>query len=113
MPLLFSYGTLQEDAVQLSAFGRRLEGERDELVGFEPSSVRITDPKVAAALGRTRHANVTFNGKQDSRVGGTVFDVSDAELAAADRFEAPFAYHRIEATLASGKRAWVYVGREC
>jgi len=113
MPLLFSYGTLQEEAVQLSAFGRRLEGQRDELVGFEPSSVRITDPKVAAALGRTRHANVTFNGKQDSRVGGTVFDVSDAELAAADRFEAPFAYHRIEATLASGKRAWVYVGREC
>jgi len=112
MPLLFSYGTLQEEAVQLSAFGRRLEGERDELVGFEPSSVRITDTKVAAALGRTHHANVTFNGKKDSRVGGTVFDVSDAELAAADGFEAPFAYHRIEATLASGKRAWVYVGRQ-
>ena len=112
MPLLFSYGTLQEEAVQLSAFGHRLDGRRDELVGFEPSSVRIADPKVAAALGRTHHANVTFNGKKDSRVGGTVFDVSDEELAAADTFEAPFAYHRVETTLASGKRAWVYVGLE-
>jgi gamma-glutamyl AIG2-like cyclotransferase len=109
MPLLFSSGTLQEEAVQRSAFGRRLEGQRDELVGFEPSSVRIADPKVAAALGRTHHANVTFNGQQDNRVAGTVFDVSDAELAAADKFEDPFAYKRIVVTLASGKDAWVYV----
>ena len=109
MPLLFSYGTLQEEGVQLSAFGRRLDGERDALVGFEPSSVRIADPKVAAALGRTHHANVTFNGRQESRVSGTVFDVSDAELAAADAFEKPFAYARVEVTLASGKNAWVYV----
>ena len=28
MPLLFSYGTLQQDEVQISTFGRRLEGER-------------------------------------------------------------------------------------
>lgn len=85
MPRLFSYGTLQEEAVQLATFGRRLDGERDDLVGFEPSSVRIDDPTVAAALGRTHHANVTFNGRPESRVSGTVFDVSDAELAAADR----------------------------
>jgi hypothetical protein len=37
MPLLFSYGTLQEEKVQLSTFGRRLGGQRDELLGFEPS----------------------------------------------------------------------------
>ena len=95
--------------MQLSAFGRRLDGLRDELVGFEPSSVRIDDPKTAAALGRTHHAHVTFNGRSGSRVEGTVFEVSDAELAAADAFERPFAYHRIEVTLASGTQAWVYV----
>jgi gamma-glutamylcyclotransferase (GGCT)/AIG2-like uncharacterized protein YtfP len=38
-----------------------------------------------------------------------VFEVSEAELAAADRFEQPFAYTRIATTLASGKEAWVYV----
>jgi gamma-glutamylcyclotransferase (GGCT)/AIG2-like uncharacterized protein YtfP len=45
----------------------------------------------------------------ESRVTGTVLDVTDEELAAADAFEAPAKYGRIEVTLASGKRAWVYV----
>jgi gamma-glutamylcyclotransferase (GGCT)/AIG2-like uncharacterized protein YtfP len=109
MPLLFSYGTLQQEDVQRSAFGRRLDGQRDELPQFEPSRVAIDDPKVVAALGYTHHANVTFNGRTESRIPGTVFDVTDAELTAADRFEAPFAYVRIEVALASGKKAWVYV----
>jgi hypothetical protein len=37
MPLLFSYGTLQQEDVQWSTFGRLLEGQRDELPGFERS----------------------------------------------------------------------------
>jgi gamma-glutamylcyclotransferase (GGCT)/AIG2-like uncharacterized protein YtfP len=109
MPLVFSYGTLQQDDVQLSTFGRRLQGERDELPAFEPSSVKIEDPKLAAAIGRTHHANVTYNGRKESRVSGTVFDITEAELAAADRFEEVAAYKRIYAMLASGKQAWVYV----
>lgn len=109
MPLLFSYGTLQEEAVQRLTFGRLLEGERDELPGFEPSRVRNEDPQEAAASGRTHHANVTFNGRSDSRVSGTVFEITDAELAAADEYERPAAYKRITAVLASGKQAWVYV----
>src|SRR5260370_24426374 len=108
MPLLFSYGTLQEETVQLSTFGRLLQGQRDELPGFEPSLVRIEDPHEVAAGGMTHHANVTFNGRNDSRVSGTVFEVIDAELAPADRYEEPAGYTRIAATLASGKQAWVY-----
>lgn len=109
MPLLFSYGTLQEENVQLSTFGRLLQGQRDELLGFEQSSVKIEDPQLAAASGKTHHANVTFNGRNDSRVSGTVFEITDAELAAADRYEQVAAYKRITAALASGKQAWVYV----
>jgi gamma-glutamylcyclotransferase (GGCT)/AIG2-like uncharacterized protein YtfP len=109
MPLLFSYGTLQQGDVQLATFGRLLAGERDALPAFEPSLVKIEDPAVAAALGRTHHANVSFTGRQESLVHGTAYDVTDAELAAADAFERPFAYRRIAVTLASGKRAWVYV----
>ena len=37
-----------------------------------------------------------------------VFEVSDDELALADRYERTASYERIEATLASGTRAWVY-----
>jgi len=96
MALLFSYGTLQQENVQMSTFGRLLQGQSDELPGFEPSLVR-------------HHANVTFNGRHDSRVSGTVFEVTDAELAAADQYEQAAGYKRIAATLASGKKAWVYV----
>ncbi len=109
MSLIFSYGSLQDDDVQLSTFGRRLDGRRDELVGFERSSVPIEDSDLAAALGRAHHANVLFNGSDASRVPGIAFEISDAELGGVDAYEAPFGYGRIAVMLASGRRAWVYV----
>ncbi len=109
MPLLFSYGTLQQEDVQLSTFGRKLDGEKDLLLGYEPSLVKISDAAVAQRLGKTHHDNVTATGDDWSTVQGTVFDVTDDELAMADRFEAEFAYERVRAELASGKEAWVYL----
>ena len=109
MPLLFSYGTLQHADVQLATFGRLLRGQSDELPGFEPSRVEIADAQLVASSGETHHLNVVFNGRNDSRVSGTVFEVSDAELAAADRYEQPAEYERRTVTLASGRQAWVYV----
>ena len=109
MPLLFSYGTLQQENVQLSTLGRRLSGQPDELLGFEESSVKIEDPQVVATTGKTHHANVKFNGHENSRVPGTVFEITDAELASVDEYEAAFSYERVAAMLASGRQAWVYV----
>ena len=97
MPLIFSYGTLQQEDVQWSIFGRLLDGWPDELPGFEQS------------VGRTEHANVLFNGWADSRVRGTLLEITDAELAAADEYEQQAHYGRIVVTLASGTQAWVYV----
>ena len=111
MPLLFSYGTLQQEAVQLSTFGRRLEGQPDELVGFEQSLLTIADPAFVAASGKSQHAIVKYNGRSESRVRGTAFEVTDAELASADRYE-PAGYTRITTTLASGQEAWVYAAAE-
>ena len=108
MPLLFSYGTLQQENVQRSTFGRVIQGHRDELVGFEQSSITIEDPQVVATSGKTDHTIVRFNGRNDSRVTGTVFEITDEELANADRYEVA-AYKRVTAMLASGKQAWVYV----
>jgi len=107
MPVLFSYGTLREEAVQLSTFGRRLQGHADELVGFEQASVRIEDPEFVAKSGKSEHAVVRFTGRSESRVAGIAFEVSEEELAKADRYE-PAGYQRIPTTLASGKQAWVY-----
>jgi hypothetical protein len=109
MPLLFSYGTLQREDVQLTTFGRRLSGTRDELVGFESSLVPVADPELAAAAGMTHHVNAAFTGTPESRVRGTAFEVTDAEIALADKYEQRAAYTRIHVTLASGRHAWVYV----
>jgi hypothetical protein len=109
MPLLFSYGTLQQPAVQMSTFGRLLQGHPDELVGFEQGLLKIEDPEFVAPSGKSHHAIVRFNGNNDSRVSGTVFEISDSELARADQYE-PAGYKRISATLASGRQAWVYAG---
>ncbi len=109
MPLLFSYGTLQQENVQLSTFGRLLTGQSDELFGFEPSLVAIEDPQIVAATGKAHHANVISTGSSDSRVSGTVFEITDAELAAAAAYEQLALYQRVAATLASGKQAGVYV----
>lgn len=109
MPLLFSYGTLQREKVQLSTFGRLLQGQQDVLLGVEQSLVRFEDAHVVATSGKTHCANVTFNGRNDSRVSGTVFEISDAERAAADQYDHPAGYKRVAAMLASGKQVWVYV----
>jgi gamma-glutamylcyclotransferase (GGCT)/AIG2-like uncharacterized protein YtfP len=108
MPWLFSYGTLQQEDVQRSTFGRLLHGQPDALVGFEKSSLRIDDPQLVAAYGTANHVTVTFNGKPDSRVTGTVFEITDAELAVADGYERVAHYSRLSVVLASGKQAWVY-----
>jgi Gamma-glutamyl cyclotransferase, AIG2-like len=108
MPLLFSYGTLQQENVQLSLFGRLLGGEADALVGFEQSLLTIDDPHVVTLSGKKDHVIVRFNGRPDSRVSGTVFEITDEELAHADQYEVDV-YTRVQARLASGREAWVYV----
>ena len=109
MPLLFSYGTLQQEEVQLATFGRLLNGHSDELVGYEPALVKIEDPQVVATLGKTHHANAKFNGNEGSRVPGMVFEITDAELTGVDEYEDTFFYRRVVARLGSGEQAWVYV----
>ena len=109
MPRLFSYGSLQQEEVQVSTFGRKLDGEKDLLVGYEPSLVKIADADVAARLKKTHHDNVRKTEDDWSNVQGTVFEISDAELAKADAFEAEFNYKRVNVALASGNDAWVYV----
>ena len=108
MPLLFSYGTLQQDEVQRATFGRLLAGHADQLPGFAQAMVAIEDPQVVATSGKTHHPIVRHSGDPADRVAGTAFEVTDEELAAADRYEVA-AYARVGVTLASGRAAWVYV----
>jgi len=110
MERVFSYGTLQQENVQLATFGRLLQGAPDALVGFKQELVEITDPDVLAKSGKRFHPIVMQSRDDSDRVAGTVFEITAAELAAADEYEVAD-YERVEARLASGSTAWVYVKR--
>ncbi|QGZ94766.1 gamma-glutamylcyclotransferase family protein [Terricaulis silvestris] len=107
---LFSYGTLQLPEVQRATFGRLLDGAADALVGFKKELVEITDPDVLAKSGERFHPIVVRSEYPADRVPGTVFAITPTELAAADSYEVSD-YKRVDAELASGLRAWVYVKR--
>jgi hypothetical protein len=82
------------------------QGEADQEL---QSLVRIEDPHVVATIGKTHHADVKFNGNEDNRVPDMVFEITDAELATVDEYEAAFLNKRVAAMLALGRQVWVYV----
>jgi len=105
---LFSYGTLQLKRVQLSTFGRRLHGTPDAMVGYRLQPVEITDPEVIAISGTNRHTNLVLSDDPADEVAGTVFEITPAELAAADEYEVDD-YQRVSIRLRSGVEAFVYI----
>lgn len=106
---LFSYGTLRYEEVQLSTFGRRLEGQSDTLKGYKLSQLQITNPDVIAKSGEIIHPVLISTGNENDNVEGTVLAITAHELAAADQYEVSD-YKRVEVMLASGMYAWVYIG---
>lgn len=106
--LLFSYGTLQQENVQIASFGRRLDGHDDAMPGYRQTMIEITDPEVVRTSGKRFHPMVTPSGDPADNVPGKVFSITAEELAAADRYEVSD-YRRISVRLASGKEAFVYV----
>ena len=109
MAWVFSYGTLRDPEVQRSTLGRALPGAEDELVGYQLTTIRVTDPAFVALTGKAVHANVRPTGLPAHRVRGLALEVTESDLATLDRYEAPAHYERVRATLASGKEAWVYL----
>ena len=105
---LFSYGTLQTEAVQLATFGRRLEGKPDILVGYSLTIVQVEDQNFVALSGAALHRNLQFTGIASDLVEGTVFTVTRKELEQADAYE-PADYKRVLVQLKSGMNAWVYL----
>lgn len=107
MQKLFSYGTLQLESVQLSTFGRLLDGQKDSLVGYQLGEIEITDPVVLEKSGKRFHPMLIKTDNPNDTVDGVIFDITDDELAQADEYEVE-AYKRIKAKFASGTAAWIY-----
>ena len=106
--LLFAYGTLQTEAVQMSLFRRRLNGAADALPQYRLRIVRIDDQDFVAASGTADHRDLEFTGDPADLVEGTVFTVTRSEIEQADAYE-PAGYKRVLVQLRSGRNAWVYL----
>ena len=108
---LFTYGTLRNEEVQLSTFGRRLEGHADALPGYILKTIEIQDQDFVVKSGTAIHRNLQFTGDSSDFVEGTVYSVTHQELERSDAYE-PAGYKRVLVQLRSGARAWVYLDKE-
>jgi gamma-glutamylcyclotransferase (GGCT)/AIG2-like uncharacterized protein YtfP len=106
--VLFAYGTLQTEPVQLSTFGRTLIGTPDALEGYRLKMIRIDDADFVATSGTAVHRNLEFTGDATDAVEGTAFKVTQSELEQSDAYE-PAGYKRVLVQLRSGLNAWVYL----
>src|SRR5512134_2160010 len=98
MQLLFSYGTLQLESVQLSTFSRRLAGVADRLPGYRLTRVPIVDPQRAKVHGTSHYANAVPAETLTEEVSGTLLEINDEELDLVDGYERLDGYSRIRVT---------------
>lgn len=108
MHLLFSYGTLQLEKVQIENYGRILKGERDKLKGYKIENLQITDAAVLSKSQLENHPIAVKSENDSDFIDGVIFEITETELAETDKYEVS-QYHRILETFKSGKKAWVYV----
>lgn len=95
---LFTYGTLQQEDIQLTVFSRTLSGFSDTLSGY-----KLSDEKVVGIYPVMQNSDVPTD-----FVNGRVYMCSNKEILDVDKYEGP-AYKRIKVTLNSGKSAWAYI----
>lgn len=106
--LLFSYGTLQLESVQIASFGRKLVGFPAKIYGYRLEQVEITDPEVLSKSKQQFHPIAIQSEKQSDFIEGVAFELTDQELLQADEYEVDD-YERIEVELDSGKMTFIYV----
>lgn len=99
MAYLFSYGTLQDAAVQEAVFKRKLKGWPDKLPGFKFSKRKAYGSYPVVV--KTDIASQTIS--------GMVYRIDPEELELADAYEGP-EYRRMLVDLVSEKKAWLYIG---
>ena len=108
MENIFSYGTLQDEAVQIKNFGRILNGCKDSLKGFTLKMIPISNPEVIKISGKSHHPTLVRTYNMLDEVQGMVFEITQEELQQADVYE-DADYERTEVELSSSKKAWVYI----
>ncbi|WP_347346040.1 gamma-glutamylcyclotransferase family protein [Microbacterium sp.] len=107
--LLFSYGAMQSEEVQLDLFGHVVPLQADFLTGYTVDYAEFEDHRDSDACPRAVHPRLRRTGNPVDKAIGRVLTLTDAEIEASDEYQTPLLYRRISVTLASGRTAWVYV----
>src|ERR1700678_468524 len=107
MEQLFSYGTLRDEKVQQSVFGKAVAGRADAIIGYRLEPVTISASESIAISGTANHTILVKTGNDADEISGVLFEISEQDLARADAYE-DAAYVRVRVRLRSGTDAWVY-----
>ena len=102
--LLFTYGTLQDEAIQMALLGRKLIGNNDVLLKFKLETLKIPDS------GETEFSTyfiAVYTGIPTDTITGTVYTIHKNELNKLDSYEGPN-YKRSLVKLKSDLEAYVY-----
>lgn len=105
---LFSYGTLQQQAVQIKLFGRIITGTEDILTGYIIQRIEISDPAFMAWEENNIQHTLMATLNESDKTNGTILELTEEELLIVDEYE-PSNYFRQQVMLTSGKEAWVYI----
>ncbi|MBE7645176.1 YggS family pyridoxal phosphate-dependent enzyme [Tenacibaculum finnmarkense genomovar ulcerans] len=106
--LLFSYGTLQLEKVQIETYKRILKGKKDSLPNYKLDKLRIIDKDVLEKSGKEFHPIAIKTNSPNDLIEGTIFEISELELKETDKYEVNN-YKRVLENFSSGQQAWVYV----
>ena len=104
---LFSYGTLQNEKVQMDLFGKILPGSIDVLSGYKVATIEIFDREFLSKSEETCQKTLISSEDKNDMVNGIALEVTSHELSIADKYE-PANYKRISVALESRKKAWIY-----
>jgi hypothetical protein len=78
--LLFSYGTLQLEKVQLESFGRKLKETEETLFGYKLEQLKIKDKTVLEKSEQEFHPIAVPSKDPNDNIKGILFEISNVEL---------------------------------
>jgi gamma-glutamylcyclotransferase (GGCT)/AIG2-like uncharacterized protein YtfP len=102
MQKLFTYGTLQNDDIQETIFGRHLQGTPETLIGYVIKEIQIEEE-----FGIVYYPIIMETNNPEDTINGIVYEINSNDLRQADLYEG-LHYKRVEVHLQSNEKAWAY-----
>ena len=102
MQKLFTYGTLQNDDIQETIFGRQLQGTPEILIGYVIKEIQIEEE-----FGIVHYPIIMETNNPEDTINGIVYEITSIDLRQADLYEG-LHYKRVEVHLQSNEMVWAY-----